>query len=81
MKDGKRSKGKGKAGDGFGDTGKEGKKYKSDIRKQWQTKNQRKREKEMKEVEKEMAEAEAEVDQEERASIVSPPFLLQETAC
>ena len=44
--------------------------FKSDIRKKWQTKNQKKREKEMKEVQKEMAEAEAEVDTEERAQIV-----------
>ncbi|KAK4685523.1 nucleolar complex protein 3, partial [Tremellales sp. Uapishka_1] len=56
--------------DGGGDRGgKEGKKFKSEVRKQWQTKNQRKREKETKEVEKEMAEAEAEVDTEERAQI------------
>ena len=49
--------------------------FKSDIRKKWQTKNQKKREKEMKEVQKEMAEAEAEVDTEERAQIVSPMIL------
>lgn len=45
-------------------------KFKSEIRKKWQTKNQKKREKEMKEVEKEMGEAAAEVDLEERASVV-----------
>lgn len=45
------------------------KKYKSEIRKKWQTKNQRKKEKEMKEIDKEMAEAAAEVDEEERAQI------------
>jgi len=49
-------------------------KFKSDIRKKWQTKNQKKREKEMKEVRKEQAEAEAEVDQEERAQVVSLKF-------
>ncbi|OCF44668.1 nucleolar complex protein 3 [Kwoniella heveanensis CBS 569] len=46
-----------------------GKKFKSELRKKWATKNQRKKEKEMKEVQKEMAEAEAEVDQEERAQV------------
>lgn len=51
------------------------KEYKSEIRKKWQTKNQKKREKEMKEVEKEMAEAAAEVDIEERSVVVSR-FLL-----
>lgn len=50
---------------------KEKPKFKSEIRKKWQTKNQKKREKEMKEVEKEMAEAAAEVDTEERAKVVS----------
>ncbi|CAK9783293.1 nucleolar complex-associated protein 3 [Cutaneotrichosporon oleaginosum] len=45
------------------------KKYKSEVRKKWQTKNQRKKEKEMKEIEREMAEAEAEVDEEERAQV------------
>lgn len=45
-------------------------KAKSEIRKQWQTKNQKKREKELKEVQKEIAEAEAEVNVEERAQIV-----------
>jgi hypothetical protein len=44
--------------------------FKSEIRKKWQTKNQKKREKEMKEVEKEMGEAAAEVDLEERAGVV-----------
>ena len=44
--------------------------FKSDVRKKWQTKNQKKREKEMKVVQKDMAEAEAEVDKEERAQIV-----------
>jgi nucleolar complex protein 3 len=56
-------------------------KFKSEIRKKWQTKNQKKREKEMKEVEKEMAEAAAEVDTEERAKVVSlmsdPPSCLR----
>jgi nucleolar complex protein 3 len=47
------------------------KKYKSDVRKKWQTKNQKKKEKELKEIQKEMAEAEAEVDLEERAQTVS----------
>jgi nucleolar complex protein 3 len=47
------------------------KKFKSEVRKKWATKNQKKREKEMKEVEAEMAEAEAEVDKEERAQVVS----------
>ncbi|WVR07636.1 hypothetical protein IAU60_004678 [Kwoniella sp. DSM 27419] len=46
-----------------------GKKFKSEIRKKWATKNQRKKEKEMKEVEKEMQEASAEVDKEERAQV------------
>lgn len=45
------------------------KKYKSEVRKKWQTKNQRKKEKEMKEIDKEMAEAAAEVDVEERAQV------------
>jgi nucleolar complex protein 3 len=47
------------------------KKFKSEVRKKWQTKNQKKKEKEMKEIQKEMAEAEAEVDFEERAQTVS----------
>ncbi|OWT37457.1 nucleolar complex protein 3 [Cryptococcus neoformans Bt1] len=46
-----------------------GKKFKSEKRKKWATKNQKKREREMKEVQKEMAEAEAEVDKEERAQV------------
>lgn len=46
-------------------------KFKSEIRAKWQTKNQKKKEKEMKEVQKELAEAEAEVDKEMRAQIVS----------
>ena len=50
--------------------------FKSEIRKKWQTKNQKKREKEMKEVEKEMGEAAAEIDLEERAGVVSSPFYL-----
>ncbi len=66
MKRGKNSKGKGKRPDGD----KPEKQFKSDVRKKWQTKNQKKREREMKEVQKEMAEAEAEVDQEERAQVV-----------
>ncbi|KAL7418527.1 hypothetical protein Q5752_006985 [Cryptotrichosporon argae] len=41
-------------------------KDKSEVRRVWRTKNERKREKEMKEIRKEMDEAEAEVDQEER---------------
>lgn len=45
------------------------KKYKSETRKKWQTKNQKKKEKELKEIEKDMAEAEAEVDMEERAQV------------
>lgn len=48
-------------------------KFKSEIRKKWQTKNQKKRSKEMKEVEKDLAEAEAEVDTEERAKVVGYP--------
>lgn len=51
-------------------------KFKSEIRKKWATKNQRKREKELKEVQKEMAEAEAEVDKEERAVTVRPKGIL-----
>ncbi|BEI82716.1 hypothetical protein CcaverHIS002_0305840 [Cutaneotrichosporon cavernicola] len=43
--------------------------FKSDVRKKWQTKNQKKKEKEMKEIQREMAEAEAEVDEEERAQV------------
>jgi nucleolar complex protein 3 len=60
---------------------KEKAKFKSEIRKKWQTKNQKKREKEMKEVEKEMGEAAAEVDLEERATVVCSmfwPFLMTE---
>ncbi|RXK36534.1 hypothetical protein M231_06193 [Tremella mesenterica] len=45
------------------------KKFKSEVRKKWQTKNEKKREKEMKETKKQMAEAEAEVDKEERAHV------------
>jgi nucleolar complex protein 3 len=58
-------------------------KFKSEIRKKWQTKNQKKREKEMKEVEKEMGEAAAEVDLEERANIVSLSVVIieQEGQC
>ncbi|WWC72062.1 uncharacterized protein I206_106022 [Kwoniella pini CBS 10737] len=66
MKRGKNAKG------GSGDKKQDdikGKKFKSEIRKKWATKNQRKKEKEMKEVEKEMKEAAAEVDQEERAQV------------
>ncbi|WVW86217.1 hypothetical protein I302_108259 [Kwoniella bestiolae CBS 10118] len=66
MKRGKNAKG------GSGDKKQDdikGKKFKSEIRKKWATKNQRKKEKEMKEVEKEMKEAEAEVDKEEVAQI------------
>ncbi|ORY33445.1 CBF/Mak21 family-domain-containing protein [Naematelia encephala] len=63
MKDGKHSqKGKGKR-----DASGQQAIFKSDVRKKWQTKNQKKREKELKEVRKELAEAEAEVDKEERA--------------
>lgn len=47
------------------------KQFKSETRKKWATKNQRKREKELKEIDKEMKEAEAEVDVEERAQVVS----------
>lgn len=46
-------------------------KVKSEIRKQWMTKNARKAQKERKEVEREMEDAEAEVDVEERSKIVS----------
>ncbi|WVQ74215.1 hypothetical protein IAR50_003809 [Cryptococcus sp. DSM 104548] len=46
-----------------------GKVFKSDKRKKWATKAQKKKEKEMKEVQKELQEAEAEVDQEERAQV------------
>ncbi|OCF61335.1 nucleolar complex protein 3 [Kwoniella mangroviensis CBS 10435] len=67
MKRGKNAKG-GSGGDKKEDNIK-GKKFKSEIRKKWATKNQRKKEKEMKEVEKEMKEAEAEIDKEERAQI------------
>ncbi|WRT70179.1 uncharacterized protein IL334_007173 [Kwoniella shivajii] len=70
MKRGKNAKGG--AGGGSGDKKDqptEAKKFKSDIRKQWATKNQRKKQKELKEVEKEMKEAEAEVDKEERAQV------------
>lgn len=69
MRDGKNKRGGGGGGKDFkGDKIKP--KFKSEIRKKWQTKNQKKREKEMKEVEKEMAEAAAEVDTEERAGVV-----------
>ena len=44
-------------------------KFKSDVRKKWQTKNQKKRERELKEIRKAQAEAEAEVDVEERAQV------------
>ncbi|WVR00141.1 hypothetical protein IAU59_007283 [Kwoniella sp. CBS 9459] len=67
MKRGKNAKGG--SGDKKKDDPLKGKQFKSEIRKQWATKNQRKREKEMKEVQKEMAEAEAEVDKEERAQV------------
>ena len=56
---------------GKGTESKQRPKYKSEIRKQWQTKNQKKKEKELKEVQKELDEAEAEIDKEERAQIVS----------
>lgn len=68
MRDGKKHRGGGKGRPGQ-DVAE--KKFKSEIRKKWATKNQKKREKEMKEVEAEMAEAEAEVDKEERAQVVS----------
>nr|GFD60888.1 hypothetical protein [Tanacetum cinerariifolium] len=64
MRSGKKGKGKGRD---FGD--KPEKTFKSDVRKKWQTKNEKKRAREMKEVEKEQQEAEAEVDKEERAQI------------
>ena len=67
MKQGKHSKAKGSDSDPLKGKGR----FKSEIRKKWQTKNQKKRENEIKEVQKEMAEAEAEVDKEERAQIVS----------
>jgi nucleolar complex protein 3 len=57
--------------DGKDKDGKEKKEFKSEIKKKWQTKNQKKKEKEMKEVEKDMKEAEAEIDLEERAQVVS----------
>lgn len=63
MRDGKK-----KARRGPRETGPE-KTYKSETRKKWQTKNQKKKEKELKEIEKDMAEAEAEVDEEERAQV------------
>lgn len=66
MRDGKKKQMRARKGDT-----KQEKKYKSEVRKKWQTKNQKKKEKELKEIEKEMAEAEAEVDQEERAVTVS----------
>lgn len=65
MRDGKGKRGKDAKGE------KPKREFKSEIRKKWQTKNQKKREKEMKEVEKEMAEAAAEVDVEERSIVVS----------
>ncbi len=73
MRDGKKHKGKrpGKFSKRTGPAEEEKPKFKSEIRKKWQTKNQRKMAKEMKEVEKEQAEAEAEVDKEERAQVVS----------
>jgi nucleolar complex protein 3 len=75
MRDGKNAKGKGKNPGGAVAEGEDlvgkGKKFKSETRKVWATKNQRKKEKELKEVRKEMAEAEAEVDKDERAQIVS----------
>jgi nucleolar complex protein 3 len=78
MRQGKKGKQRENARDAKGWVGE--KKYKSDTRKKWQTKNQKKREKEMKEVEKEMAEAEAEVDVEERAQIVSTYWVVLMTA-
>ncbi|KAK8853263.1 hypothetical protein IAR55_003965 [Kwoniella newhampshirensis] len=68
MRKGKNAKGKRDDGAKKDDPLK-GKKFKSDIRKKWATKNQRKREKELKEVQKEMAEASAEVDKEETAQV------------
>lgn len=62
MRDGKNKRGRGGRDGGSKDE----KKFKSDVRKQWQTKNARKKEKEMKEIQKEMDEASAEVDIEER---------------
>jgi len=70
MRQGKNSKSHGKSRDQMKEKGI----FKSEIRKQWQTKNQKKKEKEMKEVQKERAEAEAEVDKEERSQIVSQVF-------
>lgn len=70
MRDGKNSKGKGFKGKGKAGEDMVKPKFKSEIRKKWQTKNQKKRERELKEVAKEQAEAEAEVDKEERAQVV-----------
>ncbi|WWC91753.1 uncharacterized protein L201_006700 [Kwoniella dendrophila CBS 6074] len=69
MKRGKNSKGGSSSDAKKKEDNIKGKKFKSDIRKKWATKNQRKKEKEMKEVEKELKEAEAEVDKEERAQV------------
>lgn len=74
--DRKKGKGKGRGGK-FGRGGKDSKereqpKIKSEVRKQWMTKNRRKAEKERKEVEKELEVADAEVDVEERKTVVSP---------
>ncbi|WWD19680.1 hypothetical protein CI109_104142 [Kwoniella shandongensis] len=68
MRKGKNAKGKRDDG-GKKDDPLKGKQFKSDIRKKWATKNQRKKEKELKEVQKEMAEASAEVDKEETAQV------------
>lgn len=62
MRDGNKKKGK-------PDTSEPKGSFKSEVRKKWATKNQRKKEKELKEIRKEMAEAEAEVDKEERAQV------------
>ncbi|WVQ84650.1 hypothetical protein IAT38_006805 [Cryptococcus sp. DSM 104549] len=70
MRRGKNAKGpKGDKGKGGVVDEIKGKKFKSETRKKWATKNQKKKEKEMKELEKEMQEAEAEVDKEERAQV------------
>lgn len=70
--DGKKGKGKGRGKSGRGkDKEREQPKVKSEVRKQWMTKNRRKAEKERKEVEKELEAAEAEVDVEERKTVVS----------
>lgn len=68
MRDGKKKQ-KWKKGDKDRDQGE--KKFKSEVRKKWQTKNQKKKEKELKEIQKELAEAEAEIDSEELAQTVS----------